>query len=260
MRADCHDVRMAESRRPRNLIPLLTLAGVLAIAVVVAIVLMLNRMPAPAAAPGAGSPSPEASGASEAAPTPTETEAETEAPTASEVVLGADGFTIVADDGSELYAYGWRGDADAAVAALTDAFGAEPSESIYEGDGTHFPDYTSYTWDGFTYFDMIPTEGGKSRDEYFVPSYVTVTGADVSGVAVTPEFDLAIGLTADEVRALGPDREVEMSDGEPRFFFAIDRINGTQGDAELDGYSPWVNTDPVDETVVSITYRPWSDL
>lgn len=251
---------MAESRRPRNLIPLLTLAGVLAIAAVIVIVLMLNRMPAPAAAPGAGSPAPEASGPSEASPTPTETEAETADPTASEVVLGADGFTIVADDGSEVFAYGWRDEAGGAVAALTDAFGAEPSESVYEGDGTHFPDYTSYDWEGFMFRDMIVSEGGKSRDEYFVPSYLMITTNAVGDVAITPEFDLAIGLTADEVRALGPDREIEMPDGEPRFFFAIDRINGTQGDSELDGYSPWVNTDPADETVVSITYRPWSDL
>ncbi|MFI8633148.1 hypothetical protein ACIGEP_11185 [Microbacterium sp. NPDC077663] len=251
---------MAESRRPRNLIPLLTLAGVLAIAVVVAIVLLLNRMPASVAAPGAGSPAPEASGPSEAAPTPTETGAETADPMASEAVVGAEGFTIVADDGSELYTYGWRDDADAAVTALTDAFGAEPSQSIYEGDGTHFPDYTSYMWDGFTYFDMIPTEGGKSRDEYFIPAFVTITGADVGDVAITPEFDLAIGLTADEVRALGPDREVEMPEGEPRFFFAIDRADAPEDDAELDGYSPWVNIDPADETVVSITYRPYSEL
>lgn len=251
---------MAESRRPRNLIPLLTFAGVLAIAAVVVIVLMLNRMPAPAAAPGAGSPAPEASGPSEAAPTPAETDAETAGPTASEVVLGADGFSIVADDGSELYSYGWRDDAEAAVAALSDAFGSEPSESVYEGDGSHFPDYTSYDWEGFMFRDMIVTEEGKPRDEYFVPSYVMTTVNAVGDVAITPEFDLAIGLTADEVRALGPDREVEMPDGEPRFFFAIDRADGPEDDAELDGYSPWVNTDPADETVVSITYRPWSDL
>lgn len=248
---------MAESRRPRNLIPLLTFAGVLAIAAVIAIVLLLNRAPDPAAAPGAGSPRPEASTPSPAAPTPAPSETQTEDPTASAVLLGADGFTIVADDGSELYSYGWRDDAEAAVAALTDAFGSEPSESVYEGDGSHFPDYTSYMWDGFTYFDMIPTEGGRSRDEYFIPSYVTITGADVGDVAITPEFDLAIGLTADEVRALGPDRELEMPDGEPRFFFAIDRADGPEDDASLDGYSPWVNTDPADGTVVSISYRPY---
>ncbi len=251
---------MAESRRPRNLIPLLTFAGVLAIAAVIAIVLLLNWAPAPAAAPGAGSPTPEASTPSPAAPTPAPSETQTEDPTASAVLLGADGFTIVADDGSELYSYGWRDDAEAAVAALSDAFGSEPSESVYEGDGSHFPDYTSYMWDGFTYFDMIPTEGGKSRDEYFIPSYVTITGADVGDVAITPEFDLAIGLTADEVRALGPDRELEMPDGDPRFFFAIDRADGPEDDASLDGYSPWVNTDPADGTVVSISYRPYYDF
>ncbi|SDG55345.1 hypothetical protein [Microbacterium sp. 77mftsu3.1] len=248
---------MAESRRPRNLIPLLTLAGALAIAAVVAIVLLMNRMPAPTAAPAPGSPTPEASTPS-VAPSPTPTEAEE--PTANEVALGEEGFTIVADDGSELFAYGWRDDAAGAVSALTDAFGSEPSESVYEGDGTHFPDYTSYTWDGFTYFDMIPTEGGKSRDEYSIPSYVTMTGQAVDGVTVTPEFDLAIGLTADEVRALGPDKELAMPDGEPRFFFAIDRADGAGENGELDGYSPWVDTDPADETVVSISYRPYYDF
>lgn len=247
---------MAESRRPRALIPLLTFAGALAIAAVIAIVLLLNRAPAPAAAPGAGSPTPEATTPSPPAPTPAPSETQTEDPTASEVVLGAGGFTIVADDGSELYAYGWRDDAAAAVAALTDAFGSEPSESVYEGDGTHFPDYSSYVWEGFMFRDMIVTEEGKPRDEYFVPSYVMVTANAVGDIAVTPEFDLAIGLTADDVRSLGPDREIEAEGGEPHFFFAIDREEGPEDDA----YSLWVNTDPADETVVSITYRPWSEL
>lgn len=247
---------MAESRRPRALVPLLTFAGVLAIAAVIAIVLLPNRAPVPSAAPGAGSPPPEASTPSPAAPTPAPSETQTEDPMASEVVLGAGGFTIVADDGSELYAYGWRDDAEAAVAALTDAFGFEPSESVYEGDGTHFPDYSSYVWEGFMFRDMIVTEDGKPRDEYFVPSYVSVTANAVGDVAVTPEFDLAIGLAADDVRALGPDREIEVEGGDPRFFFAIDRADGPEDDA----YSLWVNTDPADETVVSITYRPWSEL
>lgn len=249
---------MAESRRPRNLIPLLTLAGVLAIAVVVVLVFLLNRMPTPVAASAPGAPAPEAS-SDPVAPSPTPSE--TLEPAASEVVMGADGFTIVADDGSELYAYRWRDDAVSAVTALADAFGAEPAESIYEGDGTHYPDYTSYAWDGFTLRDMIETEGSVPRSQYSMPSFAVLEANEVSGVALTPEFGLSIGQTAEEVSALGPDREAERSDGSWFFAFLADEDGeDVEDDPGTDDYSLWVSTDPGDETVTSITYRLHSEL
>lgn len=246
---------MSDGRRPRALLLLLTTAGVLAIAVAVAIVLLVGRMPAPVAAPAPSSPAPAAS----TGPSPTPTEAEE--PTASAVVLSGGGFSIVATDGSDLYSYDWHDDAAPAVTALAEAFGVEPSTSTIEGDGTHFPDYTSYDWDGFAFRDMVAADGGKPRDEYFQPSYVQITSKAVGDIAVTPEFDLQVGMPSDEVRSLGPDEEVAAADGSPRFFFAIDRsFDDDVENPTPEEYALWVRTDPTDQTVTAITYRPHSAL
>lgn len=250
---------MTAQSRSKALVPLLIAAGVLAVAVVVVLVMFLGRPTEPAAAPSPSStpvdqqPSPTPS----PTPTPSSTPSASADATPREVAVGPDGFDIVAEDGTSLFTYLWTDDADDAVAELTDVFGAEPSESLVEGDQTHFPDYTSYNWDGFALRDMIPSEGGKSRDEYFTPSYASITANEVNGIAVVGEFGLAVGLSVDDVRALDPDEEIEMSDGTPRFFFATDRDDDAVED-EVYGYSPWVETDG--SAVVQITYRPYSEL
>ncbi|WP_405374742.1 MULTISPECIES: hypothetical protein [unclassified Microbacterium] len=253
---------MPASERPKALIPLLIVAAVLVIAAIVAGIMLLGRPGGPAAAPT--SPTPSAAPSSPAAtpsstPTPTPTPSSTGAAAASNVTVDALGFDIVADDGSTIFAYEWPDDAAPAVEALTAAFGDAPEEGVVEGDGTHFPDYSSYSWGGFQFLDMIPSEGGKARAEYFVPSYVILTSNSTGAVTVTPEFDLAIGLSADEVRALGPDEENEptASNG-PRFFFATERQR--PADDLAYEYSAWVDTDPGTEEVTTITYRPYSEL
>lgn len=194
--------------------------------------------------------------ASPAPPTPSEV-----APRAAEVVLAATGFTIAAADGSSMLEFVWRDEVAPIVTALTDAFGAEPALSVSYGDTTHFPDYTMYDWGGFRLYDMIATEDGKSRDEYSIPTWVTISANEVNGVAIVPEFDLAIGATAEEVRALGPDDETSFPGGELRFFLEIERTDFLSPDGPVTelSYSVFADT-AADSTVAEITYWPFSRL
>lgn len=248
--------------RPKALLPVLTVAGVLAIAAVIAMVILLSRpqaptagatMTPPAAVPSA-TPTTSATSTADPSPSPGPTEA-----TAAEIEVGATGITVVGDDGSDLFTYRWNGDAALAVAALTDVFGTAPDESITEGDGTHFPDYTSYRWGGFSLFDMIETDGGKPRTEYWQPSYAEFTVGAESGVALTAESGLTVGTSIDDVRALGPDEEVELSDGRVRIFFGTERDGFDTAEGGEGEYALIIGA--VEEGAVDeIIYRPFSRL
>ena len=245
--------------RPRALLTVLIVAGAFAVAAVVTVVLLLHRSQGPTAEPSPTSTmaSPMATVTPSATPSPSPTVAVT----ASEIAMRASGFTVVGDDGSTLYSYEWTGDADEAVATLTELLDAPPIESIIEGDGTHYPAYTSYRWDGFGLRDMIEAPGGKPRAESFRPSYVEITGDAAAAVAITPEFGVRIGMTQDEVRALGPDSEFDFSEYEAmesdafRFIFGMDRA-----DDDPPGYTAWVTTDDGGQAVAEILYIPYSDL
>ena len=251
----------ASSRRP--MIVWGIVAGALLVVAALVIFLVTQREPASAGAeqtptPAVSTPATPATPASPAAPTPAEV-----APRAAEVVLAATGFTIVADDGSSMLEFLWRDDVEPVVAALTEAFGAEPALSVYPGDTTHFPDYTTYDWGGFALYDMIVSEDGKPRDEYITPSWATISANERNGVTLVPEFGLAIGETADAVRASGPDDEWPMPGdrGELRFVFDIERTDvlTPDGPVQESSYSVFVDTG-IDSTVTEITYRPFSRL
>ncbi|SDQ60365.1 hypothetical protein [Microbacterium sp. cf332] len=248
----------ASSRRP--VVILSIVAAVLLVAAAIAVFLLTQRDAAPVAAP-----SPSASTSTPAippSPTPSATPTDA-APVAAEVVMAATGFTIVADDGSTLLEFRWRDEVGPAVAALTEAFGAEPRMSVYPGDGNHFPDYTAYDWSGFTLYDMIVVDGDKPRDEYSIPTWIGIGSNEVRGVPIEPEFGLAVGATADEVRASDPDEEFPMSGGDAqlRFVFDTDRteIHSPEGPVEDLSYSVFADAE-VGSGVVLIRYRPWSTL
>lgn len=246
----------ASSRRP--MIVWGIVAGALLVVAALVIFLVTQREPASAGAEQTPTPavSTPATPASPAAPTPAEV-----APRAAEVVLAATGFTIVADDGSSVLEFVWRDEVEPVVAALTEAFGAEPALAVRRGDTTHFPDYTIYDWGGFRLYDMIVTEDGKSRDEYPTPTFASIHANELNGVTVVPEFGLAIGETADAVRASGPDDESPLLDGVLRFSFEIDRTHIlSEGDAVQElSYSVFVDT-AADSTVAEIAYAPFSRL
>ncbi len=232
------------AQRSRTPVVLGIIAGLLFVAVVVALTLLLTRPPAqPSAQPT--DPAPSAPAPQE--PTP---------PEASELRLAASGFTLVADDGSTMHEYTWAGDAAQAVAALTDAFGAAPAIDLQEGDRTHYPDYTVYEWDGLLFFDMVEGDG-KPRDEYMQPSYLLVTADAVGDVGIVPEFGLGIGLTADEVRALGPDEEWDERENGWSLSFLFARERSSFDDLT---YSVIADTGRDGDAVGTITYLMFTGM
>ncbi len=243
---------MSGQSQPRDRTPIVlgAIAGVLAVAVAITLTIALTRPGAetpPASTPDSSTPAAPASGSTDdtdESPEP----AETPATEAAGVALSSTGITIRDDAGESLYTYGWGDDAAAAVAALSDAFGAQPAERTEAGNGTTYPDYTVYQWPGFALYDMVPIEGGKSRGEYSQPSYLRYTANTVGDVAITTEGGIQIGATVDAVRALGPDDEQERGSG-IRFVFGESSFAGG-----VPTYSTVVDTDGSAVTAILYFY------
>jgi hypothetical protein len=234
---------MASDSSARTPIILAVIAAVLAVAVAVSLTILLMR---PAAssdrAPGTEAPAP-----GPAAPSQTPDATGTDG---ARVVLAAGGFTIEDAAGKATFTHEWADEAAPAVAALTELFGADPTEGFEEGD-THFYAYRLYEWDGFRLADVALGEGNRPRPEVDSPTYAQITANEIGDVALVAEFDLAIGLSADEVEALGPDAGPVEAAGTQTYYFAEDRSTF---------YADGVRDFPVTVTVeggevTAITYR-----
>ncbi|RLK52274.1 hypothetical protein [Microbacterium telephonicum] len=232
----------------RNRLPIIlgAVAGVLVIAVVIALAILLTRG---SGAPASNATTP-ASDAGTTGPSPTSTtpSADPAHPAATRVALASDGFSILTADGEEGFTHAWGDEAAPAIAALTDAFGAAPTEGFQNGDAQHYA-YTLYEWAGFTFADVSLGAGNKPRTEVPDPTWVAYTENTVGDVAIHPEFGLAIGLTAAEVDALHPDSSVPGPP--PAYLFGTDRNTFYQ-----DGVRAFPVTATADGGEVStITYR-----
>ncbi|MCT9819383.1 hypothetical protein N3K63_03680 [Microbacterium sp. W1N] len=186
---------------PRNRVPIIlgSVAAVLLVAVIVALTILLTRgsgTPASSTQTDAAAPAP--------APSASTPAADPAHPAAARIVLAADGFSIVDAEGEQTFRHGWGDEGAPAIAALTDAFGAPPTEGFQNGDAQHYA-YTLYDWEGFRFADVSLSAGNKPREKVPDPTWVSYTANTVAGVEVGAEFGLAIGLTADEVEALHPD-------------------------------------------------------
>lgn len=233
----------------RNRTPIILgiIAGILLVAVVITLSIYLTRgaTPADTAAP----PASPTAGEAPAAPTPAQTTPSTPEPSEpaadpTGVVLSATGFTLSDDTGAEIFTFGWGDDTAPAVEALTEAFGAAPSERTEEGNGSTYPDYTVYQWSGFALYDMVATDD-LPRDEYTQPTYLRYTANTVGDVAITAEFDLEIGAA---VADLDPADEWERGDG-TRIVFEPDRSGFAGG---VPTYAALADTGG--ETVTAILY------
>lgn len=204
---------------PRALVVLGIVAGVLgAVAVVLVVVAVLQRMPSGGTA--APAPAPSVSASASIRPSASAS-APSEAATPDTLTLTAEGFSLTDAAGKDVFTFGWRDPAAPAVEALTAAFGSSPTQRVQAGDGSHFPDYTVYQWSGFALFDMVPTPGGASREEFSQPTYVMVSADAAGDIALVPPLGLRIGMPVDEVRALGPSDEFERDANRTRFTFEV---------------------------------------
>lgn len=142
------------------------------------------------------SPSPSASPLeSSAAPDPAE-------PETAEIVVDGSGFSLIHPDGATTFTHLWPDEVAPAVAALTEAFGADPVMSLRDGSGGHYADFDLYTWGEFTLGDAVGLE--KPRADYFLPSLVEVTAPEIEGVAVRTASGPTVGSLVSEVATLTP--------------------------------------------------------
>lgn len=225
------------------------IAGVLAVAVGVTLTVALTRAPATTQTDAATPPPATSLPSQPQTPTPDESVA----PTPTAIAMAGTGFSLVDADGTPTFTFAWRDEVGPAVAALTAAFGSEPTTRVEPGDGSHYPDYTVYQWSGFSLFDMIPTTGGTTRAEYAQPTYILYTKNEIGAIAVQSEFGLAIGMSVDAVRAIPPDDEWPRGNvGRIRFVFAKDRSGVTDG---VPTYSVFADSDgSVVNTILAYMY------
>ncbi|MFV0372939.1 hypothetical protein [Microbacterium sp.] len=189
--------------RNRTPIVLSIVAAVLLVAVVIALTALFTR--GPRAAESAPATSAPAAPAAPSSPASTPDAAPTPAGGA-QIVLAADGFSVVDAAGATTFTHGWGDDAQPAVAALTDLFGAAPTEGFQSGDA-HYYAYALYEWGGFTLADVSLGDGNKPRDEVPDPTWVAYTANTVADVEIVPEFGLSVGMSADAVASAVPDQE-----------------------------------------------------
>ena len=232
----------------RSRVPLILgiVAGVLAVAVIVTLGFAFTR--GSSGDDTASTPTEQpTSAAPTAQPSPSPTASSDEVGDAVAVRFAGTGFTLVDDKDKTVFAFQWRDKVDGAVAALTKAFGAAPTQRVEPGDGSSYPDYTVYQWEGFLLYDMVDGTGGAQRASFTQPSYVTFSRNEVGGVKITAEHGLSIGSAIAAVRAAGPNQETPRGNvGSIRFVF--DQARSTAGPPVQ--YSMVVDTDGTAVTAV----------
>ena len=125
-------------------------------------------------------------------------------PVPADLVVRGGGVELYDSEGTLIGSFVWADETAEALEVLELAFGPAPAPGTRTGDGTHFANYDSYDFMGFTYFSATNLE--KPRNEYFLPSSVQVdTGEPINGVSIRTVDDLRVGGTLAQVQALSPE-------------------------------------------------------
>lgn len=232
----------APERRDRAPLVLGIVAGVLAVAVIIALSVYFLRPTTPASSGSSPSASPPAS-------SQTDPEAEESDPPSAEAAgidVSSTGFTITGEDG-ETFTHEWADEAQPAVEALTALFGSAPTEEFQNGDAENWA-YEIYDWEGFRLYDVYLDGSDRERSEVPAPTYVAYgTGVPVD---ITDDFGIEIGMTLDELDALGPD-EAFADGGTAAYLFGKDRATFYQDGARTFGA---IVTQDADSFWVTYTY------
>ena len=237
----------------RTLIILGSVAGALLIAVVVVLSVYLvqstrsaSPAPEPPAAPATTAPP---TSSAPVAPTPTATPTpDAEGPL---IDVTGTGFTIANAEDEVTFTHEWAGDAAPAIAALTEVFGAAPSEDFQNGDAENYA-YNIYVWEGFRLYDVSLGEGNRPRAEVPAPTYVSFDTDIDDPVRVEDEFGVSLGMPIAEARALGPVSESALPDGGVRLVFGADRGSFYNDGAR--NFSAYVDSDAAGQSVQAITF------
>lgn len=196
---------MSSRSERTTLITLGSVAGALLVAIVVVLVIYLVQ-----SAPNTEETSAPASSASSSPAAPPPPAAPSASPTvepatdAAEVSVTGTGFTITDASGDVTFTHEWADESAPAVAALTELFGAAPTDDFQNGDSENYA-YDIFVWPGFRLYDVRLGEGNRPRAEVPAPTFVSYDANTVGEATIADEFGIEIGMTSDEVRALGVD-------------------------------------------------------
>ncbi|MFT4136816.1 hypothetical protein [Microbacterium sp.] len=204
-----------------------------------------------ACAPAAPAPTPAAT------PTPTATETVTPTPTptsdpaVAEIRMDRTGLALLAEDGTTVLQYAWADEGEPVVAALEEAFDGPPTISTNPGDGTHYPDYTVYLWDGITFYDEQNLD--RPRAEYPLPSFAVFTADQSRGIRLTTASGVSVGTPVADVLAIGPVKTLEW--GNYGTAYLIDVAEGVDpASPDPVGGAVAAVADPDDTTIVEVRY------
>ncbi|ROQ65192.1 hypothetical protein EDF36_0695 [Rathayibacter sp. PhB152] len=185
-----------------------------------------------------------------ATPAPTSTPAPTATPAAAaSLLIGPTSFSLVDATGAQLGSWAYR-DGTGAVAALTEAFGSEPTES----DDVPYEGYRSraYIWPGFVLRDTDVYDAGGPELTYPEPDFLLeATAATVGDVAISTLGGVTVGDATAELAAEHPE---STTDGAPGSFLFDTTPVGT-----LEGYelTNTVGAIAEDEVTVSSLRAPF---
>ena len=184
-----------------------------------------------------------------ATPTPSATPVPADA---ASLLLGPTSFSLVDDSGAELGTWAYR-DGTGAVAALTEAFGSEPTESDevpYEGYRTH-----DYTWPGFVLSDTEVYDAGGPELKFPEPDVtVKATAPAVADVAISTLGGVAVGDSAAEVAAERP--ESVIGDRPGAFLFDNTPVGSADGTELTNGVGA-IADDEVTVSSLNAPYMNW---
>lgn len=136
------------------------------------------------------------------------TAAEGPAPAGAEsIVFSVASIQIVDSSGAVLSEHDYFEPTADVVAVLTDAFGAEPTISHYDGHADN-PPGTSYDWGGLAVRDGEWT----SEPPYYSEFYVFLTSETVGGLTLSTSDGVSVGDSFSDVAAAHPDH-VSYEDG-----------------------------------------------
>jgi hypothetical protein len=191
------------------------LAPTLAVALI-AVLAACSPAPPPVITPNA--PQPTASNGPELKPgeTPGPTDPERIAGT---IIISTDAVNVLDTGGSTLSYYVFNSDADAAIAGLTEYFGADPTIGSIE-QGTHNRPAVTYSWPGFVLTDWIGGPGIPAGEDFAV----AVTSATVGGLPIETLDHVTIGSSATAAAGTGASRMTDTWDGVTTVWYEIDPV------------------------------------
>jgi hypothetical protein len=138
-------------------------------------------------------------------------------PTVAKIVISSLTLQLQSSSGEVLSEFKYfENDHEAVIAALTEAFGADPQVGRYEGN-FHYPGGDKYDWGGLALFDSPSEIDSEIGMHDFA---VTASAAVVSGVRVETSEGIAVGASFSELESEADyEKAIEATGGNGTIFY-----------------------------------------